>query len=185
MNEDILVDKLRKGEHGAFETIFKEYFHKLYIFSCEYVKSTDVAKDLTQETFSKLWEIRESLSTPTNLSSVLFTIIRNKSLNYLKRALFHQKFLNEKSTSLQELQLNYEALKDSSSEKLFLDDLEIKINKTIASLTPKTKEVFLLSRQDNLKYKEIAEKLNISVKTVETHISEALKVLRKGLKDFF
>jgi RNA polymerase sigma-70 factor, ECF subfamily len=178
-----LVYELRKGSEDAFDRVFSHYFPILMNFANEYVQDPEVAREIVQDTFLKLWEIRKNLDPQTRLSSLLFTITRNDALNYLKQLIHKQKYINDRKRFYQN-QLNYIALRDESSEMLMYDELNNRIQTAVSHLTPKCKEVFILSRLNGLKYREIAEKLNISVKTVETHMSDALKHLRKELKDY-
>lgn len=181
--ENTDLDGLRKGSEAAFDEIFNYYFPKLMNFAIGYVKDTEVAREIVQDTFLKLWEMRKNLAPETRLAPLLYTITRNDALNYLKQLIHKQKYI-ENRKQMYENQLNYIALKDESSERLIYNELYEEINKAIADLPEKCRQVFQLSRDEGLKYHEIAEKMKISVKTVETHISDALKRLREALNAF-
>lgn len=181
--ENRLVTELRKGREGAFDRVFSYYFPRLMNFANEYVHDSEVAREIVQDTFLKLWEIRKKLAPDTRLPSLLFTITRNDALNYLKQLIHKQKYIDDRKRYY-ENQLNYIALRDESSDKLIYSELYEKISFTIDNLPEKCKQAFLLSRNEGLKYREIADRLKISVKTVETHVSDALKKLREALKDF-
>ena len=120
----------------------------------------------------------------TKISALLFTITRNNSLNYLKQLNVRKKYNGVIQNKLQQNQLNYLALKDEISDKVIYYELEEKIEKSIESLPAKCKEIFILSRIEGLKHKEIAQSLNIAIKTVENQIREALKRIRKDLESF-
>lgn len=181
--ENKYVSELRKDKETAFDAVFNHYFPKLMRFAMEYVHDTEVAREIVQDTFLKLWEIRKSIDPDTRLASLLYTITRNDALNYLKQLIHKQKYIDDRKRYY-ENQLNYIALRDESSQSLMYDELNEEITNVINELPEKCREVFTLSRNDGLKYKDIADKLNISVKTVETHISEALKRLRTALNKF-
>ena len=111
-------------------------------------------------------------------------MLRNNSLNYLKRVNARKRFYRYNQKTFYELQLNYLALKDETSNQLLFKELQQRIEQAIDKLPHRCKEIFLLSRYEGLKYKEIADKLKISNKTVENQIVEALKRIRKAIQDY-
>ncbi len=182
--EENIVGELICGNHKAFEKVFYIYFKKLYVFAKEYVIDSETARELIQETFVKLWEVKGQLRPDTNISAYLFTMVRNSSINYLKQAITKQQYADYSMFKYQQYFLNYCALIDETSEKLMYKELEEKIHEIINNLPPKCKTIFELSRFQDLKHKEIAQQLNISVKTVENHIAEALKRIHIQLADY-
>ncbi len=183
-NEILLIANLIEGNHESFEQLFNTYYQKIYNYANEFVADYDIAREISQETFVKLWENKEALNDNTNISAYLYTIARNISLNFLKQKTMQLKH-KENIKDLQLInQLNYLVLKDEISEKIIYKELEDKINLSIDKLPEKCKEVFRLSRMNGLKHKEIAKILNIAVKTVENHIKEALKKIRKDIEPF-
>lgn len=167
----ISVSGLRKE---TFEDMFRNEFKQLCVFSMKYVKDMETARGIVQDCFIYIWEKREKMDENKNLKSYLTTMIYNRSLNYLRD---NKKF--DKNI------LSFEGLLDVQSHAADVNiigrELKNQIHIAIAELPEKCKEVFLLSREENLKYKEIAEYLNISVKTVENQMSKALKHLRERL----
>lgn len=160
-----------------FEQLFRDYFKPLTAFVKKYVGNVDEAKEIVHEVFYNLWLKRESIDPEKAVKSYLYTSAYNRSLNHLRD---NKKFDRNKEGELypdKEMQWNY-------SDHLDGLELEVKINHTIDSLPEKCREVFVLSRFEGLKYNEIAEKLNISVKTVESQMSKALSVLRQNLKEY-
>jgi RNA polymerase sigma-70 factor (ECF subfamily) len=111
----------------------------------------------------------------------LFTIVRNNALNYLKHLTIRDKFRQFSEQQYAERQLNLMALTDLQVEEIFKRDMQQKIDEAVDDLPEKCREVFLMSRNFGMSYREIATQLNISIKTVENHISEALKKLRKKI----
>ena len=159
-----------------FEEAFKTYFKPLTAFAYKFVKDTDDAKSIVHDVYMKLWEKREDIDLSKSVKSYLFTSVNNRSLNFIRD---NKKFTNE------------EFIIDSHHEKhwevadvLSAAEIQKKVESTLDAVSPKVKQVFLMSRHEGLKYKEIAEKLNLSVKTVETHMSTALKALRINLKEY-
>lgn len=183
-NSEILT-QIRNGNQKAFEKIFNEYYRRLFYYAREYVIDVEIAREFVQEAFLKLWENRATLNERTNFEAFLFTILRNDCLNYLKQVAVKKRYNKFSQQTIFELQLNYEALKDKTSELLFFEELRKEIDNAIEELPPKCREIFMMSRYNEMKYKEIAVKLKISVKTVENQISEALKRLRQTIKKYF
>jgi len=180
MRESLCIDleMIRRGDENTFERLFHGYFERICYFARDYVCDWEVARELAQETFAKLWEIRASLEDGSDIPALLYTITRNNALNYLKHLTIREKYRNHSETKHVELQLNLMALSDLQVEEIFRHDLQKVIDEAVDDLPEKCKETFVMSRNFDMSYKEIAAQLNISVKTVENHISEALKRLR-------
>lgn len=176
-----LILSLQKGEKPAFEAVYTDFFGVIYHLSLQYLHDEKVAEEIVQDSFMKLWEIRETLNDRFNIRNFLYTITKNNCLNYLrnqKTALRHQENLK-----YLEMQFNYEALEKIGSYVEF-EELRLKIDQAIASLPDELRETFLLSRFDELQYKEISKKLTVSVKTVEARMTKSLKILRHELKEY-
>jgi RNA polymerase sigma-70 factor (ECF subfamily) len=144
------------------------------------VLDNEVAKEMVQDSFLKLWEKRNSLSEEIQILPLLYQITRNNCLNHLK----HEKVREKHKTRMQKLDLNYVAISHSSAEKIITQELEDSIGKAIESLPPRCREIFELSRNEEKKYKEIAAELNISEKTVENQMLKALKIMREKLSEY-
>lgn len=184
LTDSILVKFLKEGNQEVFESVYKKFYGPLYVYSKEYVVDGDIAHGIVQDTFLKLWEKRTNLDDNTYLQSYLYRLTRNNCLNYLKHLKVQEKYKKFSRIKKLEIELNSTALNHSSAEKIISDELEEKINETIESLPPKCKQIFKMSRYDEMKYKEIAKELNLSVKTVENQIIKALGILRKHLSEF-
>lgn len=167
-----------------FETIYFSYFQKMKRFAMEYVVSEADAENIAQDVFTELWEKRDMLSTHTNLIAFLFTSIRNRSLNHLRHKMVEQ----EATLKLQEeyrltLGLNFESL-ESFGDAVFSErEIEKMISNALDSLPDKCREIFIMSKIEGRKQKDIASELNISLSTVETQIGIAYRKLRIALKD--
>jgi RNA polymerase sigma-70 factor (ECF subfamily) len=182
--EQILIE-LQNDKEEAFRHLFNLYYLKLFNYTKGYVVSKDTARELVQEAFIKLWEVRHQLKEGTNFQAFLFTIARNSTLNYLKQLSTKRKKEADITSRDIELELNAIAMQDDASEAIIAQELEEKIDQAIALLPDKCRNIFLLSRIENLKYKEIAAQLNISVNTVENQISIALSKIKKHLGNYF
>lgn len=180
-----LVEELSSGNIKAFQTVFSQYYKALHHFALSYLKSSEDATDIVQSVFLILWERRENLKADTNLTSYLFTITRNQSLNFLEHIKARSNYLNKQEQYWNELQLNYYSLEKFNATNLGYEELEAEINKAIGELPEDIGRIFTLSRFQGLKYSEIAEKLGVSVKTVEKKMSIALVKLRESLRKYY
>ncbi|HBL74735.1 MAG: hypothetical protein A2W90_24065 [Bacteroidetes bacterium GWF2_42_66] len=171
-----LALELARGNKKAFEIIFSKYYQSLCVFSRQFLNDDELAEETVQDIFVKIWEKRFSLSIETSLEHYLFRAARNHCFNQLQ----HQKI---KKRYAQKILENTEI--EINTEEYYLEPgLKHAIEKALELLPPKRKEIFRLSREEGLKYKEIADQLDISVKTVEAQMGLALKFLREQLKDF-
>ncbi len=183
MTSDFHVDisLLREGDKAAFEAVYHEFFGVLYSLSSQYIFKPEDAEEMVQEAFLKLWEVRSRLNEDSNIKNFLYTITKNNCLNFIR---------NEQITSshlkryYDELQYNYEALYLLEDDYLRIEELKLKIDEAIDSLPTKWKNIFRMSREEDLRYKDISQRLGISEKTVEASITKALKKLREELKEY-
>ncbi len=172
-----VAKNIKQLDKAAFEKLFREYFVPLTAFAKKYVGDVDSAKEIVHDVFVNLWTKRETIDLEKAVKSYLYTSAYNRSLNYIRD---HKKFDNNVS-----VEDNFSKASDWNFENnVDALELEEKINRVINSLPKKCREVFLMSRFEGLKYHEIADKLNISVKTVEGQMSKALKALKENLKDY-
>ncbi len=161
----------------TFESLFRAEFPGLVRFAITYVKDYEAAREVVQEAFLSLWEKRAEIDMEKSVKTYLSTSVRNRSLNYLRD---NKKF----DSGLLGVEGVYPERADEQSDMLEASELKEKIDAAINELPEKCREVFLLNRHEHLKYQEIADRLGISVKTVETQMSKALKHLRERLKDY-
>lgn len=176
-----LQSRIKEGDIEAFELFFRRYYPRLKLFATRLVGDENCAEDFTQDTFFLLWENRETIKENGNLKSWIFLSLRNHCLNYLKKQKIQQRYVEYASyeNSSQELFLT-NFLEEDEIIKLKSAMLQ-EVHQIIETLPPQCKKVFELSRFQKLKNKEISEQLNISIKTVEKHISHAMKILRKEM----
>lgn len=172
-------------ENAAFSKIYRIYFPKLVRFSREYVVSTEDAENIVQDIFMYLWEHRDMLESLTNPNAFLFTLTKNRCIDFYR----HKVRTESKKESLdalseRELKLKMEALQQFDENMFSVDDIDTLLNKAIAHLPEKCRQVFVLSRMEGMKHEEIATQLNISVNTVQNHIVTALRKLKVELKDY-
>jgi len=171
-----LIKELRKGNKNAFEFVFKKYYSVLCIYATKYCGSKEIAEEIVSQFFLNFYDKRETLTINVSLKSYLFRSVRNTALNYIRdnSKLVNKEYINE-------VNIKYT---DTVQDTLIGKELEEVINKAIDNLPDQCRIIFIKSRFEEKKYKEIAEELNISVNTVETQMSRALKKLRTDLKDY-
>lgn len=175
-----LIELLREGDETAFTEIYERYKWILYNHAYKKLKSREEAKDVIQELFAGLWTKRSTVSFNSNLSGYLYTAMRNKILNLIA----HQQVADKYIDSLERFTNQGNFITDHLIRER---QLAQQIEKEIASLPPKMKTLFLLSRKEHLSHREIACKMEISEETVKRQMKNALKTLRLklGMFSFF
>ncbi len=174
-DETYLLEEVKRGSHKAFEYLFRAYQPRLYSYAIRFVEDSDMAHDIVQECYLHLWEKRMLLE-QVSLTSLLFTMVRNGCLNYLKHQSIVENYKIEYLAKIDGEERLYQADFTMSSEyQLLYNELQEQIQHVIDNLPERSKEIFLLSRFQGLKNREIAEQLHISTTAVEKHLSKALK----------
>ncbi|QOG04546.1 RNA polymerase sigma factor [Flavobacterium sp. MDT1-60] len=174
-NNDILIDSLKNGDERAYTYLIDSYHHKLCVYANSLVKNIYNAEDIVQNVFIKVWEQRERLKSDHAIKSFLYKLVYNEFID-----------LYRKNQSLFSLEKSYY---DALNSIVLEDDSESLqrvinvVNKEIQSLPPKCKEVFILSKKEGLTNIEIAEHLDVSIKTVEAQITKAFSILRSSLEE--
>lgn len=162
----------------VLNTLFKAHYDELCRYAFSILKDQDLSEDIVQQLFIKLWEKRHSLGEIDNIRSYLFRSTFNMSLN-------EQKKMQRMPKNDEDLVLNNSSQSsDNSSNLLLSNELRERIDSAMMALPEKCREVFHLSRSEQLSYKEISEEMNISIKTVENQIGKALRIVREELKDY-
>ena len=173
-NERELVLRLIDGDEDAFCKLYTAYKGRLLLFALKFLKSPDYAEDVLQDVFTNIWIGRTMINPDIPFSSYLFTIVKNRVLNLL-RDLEKQHLLRE------QIFLQATAYTSDTQDEILSEDLKSVIQKALQAMTPRQREIFTLSRKCNLTYKEIAERLDISVHTVHEHLSSSLHIIRNYL----
>jgi RNA polymerase sigma-70 factor, ECF subfamily len=177
-----LIEKLKSGDVSSFEIIYKSHYRRIFHFAFQYLHDKEICSNIIQDVFSSLWDTREKLLHDTNLNAWLFTVTKNKCLKHIRNLKTEKR--NVDKLTEQRLVLNYDALNSLDTSPMTFEEIEKIIQKTLDSLPPQCQRAFEMSRFDDKKYSEIAEEMQIAQKTVETHISNALKIFRVALKDY-
>jgi RNA polymerase sigma-70 factor (family 1) len=168
-----LLKKLKEGDESAFRFIFNNYYPLLTSFACKFLHDLDSAREISQKVFIRLFEKRNSIEIHSNLKSYLYKMTHNECLNYI-----HREKIVSSHYSIYAKEFESDSVCQQYIEQT---EEEYKIYKAIEQLPPKCKQVFKLSRFEQKKNIIIAQELNISIRTVETQISKALKLLKIGL----
>jgi RNA polymerase sigma-70 factor (family 1) len=176
--EKALISRINKGDSSAFSCVFSAYYKDLVLFSFRFTNELNSSEEIVQETFIRLWEEHKSLNITVSLKSYLLVTIKNKSIDWLR----HKKIIQKH---------NEYALKNSprinleTESYVLYSELQEQIDSALARLPQELSEAFRMNRFKGLKYAEIAELLDVSVRTVEVRIGKALHLLRNYLKDYF
>lgn len=178
-----LFHSLAKGDESAFEKLYKLYFPRLYTFSLKIINDSALAKDVVQNVFVKIWETRTSF-TFVNPEAFVYQMVRNASLNYIR----HLKVVDNLNSRVKDQylgeELYYIDMVGNEPYILIEKELEEKILEVMNSLPDKCLTVFRMSRIEGLKNREIADQLEISIKSVEKHISRAMQIYRVNFADY-
>lgn len=179
---DELIDRVKSDDQKALEHLFSIYYARLNDFAKNVVKDDVISQDIVQEVFVKVWENRSKIES-LNLDAFFFRMVRNRCIDYIK----HLRVVNKRMQDIQ-ISSKYEELYridfiGNEPYVLIEQELKTKIEKTIQSLPERCREVFIMSRMDGLKNKEIAERLDINIKNVERHLNRALQTFRKNFTE--
>ena len=174
-----IADKIKQGNIKAFEQIFRDLYAPLCVYANKFIDDKDKSEELVQDTFYNLWKNREALNIRISLKSYLYKSVQNACLLMIQHDKVKEKYrtyvINSRNTG-----------GEKTPDKLLEEkELDKSIQDTMKKLPERCREIFYLNRYEGLKYREIAEKLSISQKTVEANISKALKILRKNLSSIY
>lgn len=168
-----MIKGIRKGNESSFEKLFDQYYRQLSVFAVKYLNDLETSKEIVQDLFVHIFKTRRTLIITSSLRSYLYQSVRHRCLNYLKQK-------QTTKSHLEQLALSEEST-DELDARIFETELEHRIFQIVDKLPERCREIFTLSRIQGITNKEIASRLNISIRTVETQISKALRVLRDKL----
>lgn len=174
--DDDLILLISEGNTAAFAEVYLRYWSKLYNSAYKRLRNNELCEEIIQDVFTKLWERRGQISFNTGLSNYLYTAVKYAVIDFFRKELLKQKFVDY---------AHHQELADNSNEEhILLVDLKQHVEKVIASLPLKCRSVYQLSRLENKSNKEISALLNISEKTVEGHLTNAIRFLKVSLAGF-
>lgn len=174
---DVKVFTAIPVEHAAFEELFKSHFKRLFAYAITILKDEVIAEEVVQNVFYKIWEKKGQVEIQSSVTAYLYRSVYNDSLNYLK----HQKV---KASYHAHISWQSRNAADHATSKVQLSELQQKLDGALKELPEQCRSIFQMSRFEELKYQEIADRLGISIKTVENQMGKALKILRIKLADY-
>jgi RNA polymerase sigma-70 factor (ECF subfamily) len=176
ISETEIIRRIRQGDKGQFESLFRSSYVSLVRYAKTIIKDHDTAEEIVQDLFVRLWQDRQKIKIESSLNGYLFRAVHNRCLHWLDHSRVVEKHAREMSER--------EAEKtESPVEIIQYNELQLKIAKVIERLPERCGRIFCMNRFEGFKYTEIAEKLSVSVKTVEANMGRALKEFRKALKE--
>lgn len=170
---------------NLFSRFFQENQEKFLTFAYSYLRNKAEAEDVLMEAMIALWEHRERWEEGSNLHALMLTIIKNRALNHLEHQQIRLRAEEDiNSHNQRELDLRISTLKACEPDQIFNTEIQHIVHKALEQMPEQSRKIFMLSRYQNLPNRQIAEQLNVSLKTVEAHITKTLRILRLELKDY-
>lgn len=186
LNEEVdYLLALTSGSEKGFKLIMNKWYSRLFNFANAYLNNQENAKEVIQDVFLKLWDNRNQLAENTNLNAYLFTLTRNRCIDLLRRERLSIQFRNDKQEEYRRLSENFDALSDPVLDEIFAREVQEEVNRAINVLPEQCRKIFILSRTNGFKNREISEMLNLSEKTIESHLTKAIKTIRQVLEQKF
>ncbi len=178
INPDIhIFRKIKAGNIKAFEHVFRKYYSMLCNYAFKYLRDMDTCEEVVQDLFFTVWDKRDEIKIQTSVKSYLYRSVYNNSINYLK----HKNIENKYGKFMRE---SASETGPDITDEIYAEELNVIIESTLNQLPERSREIFSMNRFEGLKYHEIAEKLSLSVKTIEANMSKALKLFRKNLREY-
>ena len=177
-----ILQKIISGDELSFEKVYRFYYPRLSYFAKHYLLDSEASKNIVQDVFTELWDKRNTLRSDTNLNAWLFTVTKNKSLKTISHLKSQQNYDNYIKS--RQLDVNFKSLSDFDTSNFVFEELQSQLQVALEKFSPACLEEFEMSRFEDKKNREIAEELNLSIKTVEAQISKALRSLKADLKDY-
>ena len=177
-NDEEALLKLAAGDLVAYRYLFDQYFTDLCNFLRIYLHSKEFSEEIALEIFGYIWEKREKIQIRATFKSFLFSSAKNRAIDYYRR---------EHRTIFSSLEMNDQNIPEAMDSQYFMEEKELRgyIEMAINKLPEKSRQIYLMAREDNLSHKEIALRLGITAKTVENHVGIALRKLRETLNPFY
>jgi len=176
IGDNEIIGRIRQGDIKQFESLFRSSYVSLVKYAKTVLKDHDTAEEIVQDLFFKIWQNKEKIQIESSLNGYLFRSVHNRCLHYIE----HLKVVERHE---QEMSTEQSTTAETPADVLQYKELQAKIARTIEKLPEKCGKIFCMNRFEGLKYSEIAERLSISIKTVEANMGRALKEFRKALAE--
>jgi RNA polymerase sigma-70 factor (ECF subfamily) len=176
MNEPSVIRRIKEGDIRAFEQLFREYYEQLCQWAYQYLHDRDSSEEVVQDLFYHIWLNRKSLQFRISFKSYMYKSVSNNCKMQLRQ--------KKRRSEIEKMLADENLLIEYPENTLETEELREIVKRTLDNLPARSAEVFRMSRYDGMKYPEIADALNISVKTVEANMSKALALFRKNLKKY-
>jgi RNA polymerase sigma-70 factor (ECF subfamily) len=176
ISETEIIRRIRQGDKGQFESLFRSSYVSLVRYAKTIINDHDTAEEIVQDLFVRLWQERQKLKIESSFIVYLLGVVHNRCLDWLDRTRVVEKYAREMADRETEKS-------ESPVEIIQYNELQLKIAKVIERLPERCGQIFCMNRFEGFKYTEIAEKLSVSLKTVEANMGRALKEFRKALKE--
>lgn len=173
--DHLLLEQCRHGNEAAFNVLFRRYFNKLHQFTFKFVKDEVIAESLVLDLMLQIWQKSEQIDTRLDIAPYLFTAMKNRVFNHIRKKY-------QETVALEEIPEKHQ-LSNTPDEALEASELASAYHHILEQLSPQRKKVFEMSRNQAMSHKEIAAELKLSVNTVENHISASIRFLRQNLKN--
>lgn len=174
--ESEIIKRIRQGDKGQFESLFRSSYTSLVHYARRLIKDNDTAEEIVQDLFVRLWQDKEKIRIKSSLNGYLFRSVHNRCLHHIE----HNKVIEKHA---KEMSLEEDDDSASPSDLIQYKELHLKITRILDRLPERCGRIFCMNRFEGLKYAEIAEKLSVSVKTVEANMGRALREFRKALAE--
>jgi RNA polymerase sigma-70 factor (ECF subfamily) len=171
-----IIRRIRQGDKQEFEKLFRSSYISLVRYATTFVKDHDASEEIVQDLFFRLWQDRQNLRIETSLNGYLFRSVHNRALHYIE----HQKVVSRHAG---EIAAASELTTEPVTEAIYYNELQARVARVLERLPERCRAIFRMSRFEGLKYNEIAEKLAVSLKTVEADMGKALREFRKALAE--
>lgn len=178
LNDLFIVGKIKEGDIKAFEQLFRAYHVPLCLYAISITDCKEAAEEIIQELFYTLWKERAGLNIFRSLKSYLYGAVRNRSLQYREHHLVRERYRQNARPASEEAQVS------TPHDQLEYQELKAIIERTLAKLPDRRRRIFMMHRMEGLKYKEIADRLSLSVKTIEAEMTKTYQLLRKEIEKY-
>jgi len=178
-DENQAIERIKLGDLDEFHNLYKEYYSALCTYATNFTGDKQVAEEVVQDVFIKIWELGDSLSINTSISSYLYTSVKNSCLNHLKHLQVVNRFNEYYTRKFQDAQDLYYISQETGDSLMIARELEDRIMKEIEALPDQCKKIFRMSRFEDMKHQEIADKLGVTINTVHRQTSIALERLKR------